>query len=116
MHIKTRRKGGYEYKPTRPTEPDYSMIYKDYAVKSDNYADVYQFGQLLDKVTCERTEYPQDWFSIKDGVVRSNWIIFVCAFPKDMERLECVAKRLGLLNIQIVGEYDEDDLNEVPFK
>lgn len=96
-----------------PVEPDYSMIYKDYVIKSDNYPDIYNFRSLLDRIVCDCSEYPQDWFNCKDGIIRSHWLIFVCAIPKDVERLECVANRMGL-DISIIDEED-DDLMMLPF-
>ena len=98
-----------------PEEPDLSYICKTYMVVCDEYPGVYEFLKFLDKLQyAECSEYPQDWFTIKNGIIQSHWIVFVSCLPKDMDRLSYIRKYLGY-DISIIDSTKEESDDYLPF-
>ena len=90
------------------------FLCKDYMIVCDEYPGVYQFMSFLENLyACDYSESPQDWFSMKDGMIQSHWIIFVSCLPKDMEKLKYIADRSEKYDISIIEDDDLDDM--IPF-
>lgn len=89
-------------------------ILKDYMVTSDEYQDSYNFIPLLKHLYYyDSSDSPQEWFTYKNERIKAHWIIFVTCRPQDMDRLSCVARRMGL-NIEV--REDEPDDMLLPFR
>ena len=76
--------------------PDLSEcgILQDYEFCFSEYPGAYHCHQLLKHFTADYS-MPTDDFYLENGMIHSNWIIFVTMRPKDRDRLEYILNRLS---------------------
>lgn len=69
-----------------------SYITSDYVMWCEEYPGAYIMCQYLSKLPYCDFSPPTDDFYFKDGIIRSNWVVFFTCRPKDAERMRYVAQ------------------------